>query len=136
MKRWSLIITPTLVATWLVADTVREFFANETIHYFSSEPYRLLYVAAFAIAGGLAALGFTRLSPRAQRHVRVFAWGAAASTMTAIAGYFARCFFSLSSFITESGSTVWILFVPMIFTSIAAYLWFEFYRAWKTGVSR
>lgn len=133
MKRWSIIIAATLVATWLVVDTVREFFANETIRYFSSEPHRLLYVAAIAIAGGFAALGFTRLSPRAQRRVRIFAWGAAASTLTAIAGYFAFCSFSLASFIAESGSPVWILFVPLILSGIAAYLWFEFYRALKSG---
>ncbi len=136
MKKWSIIIAAALVTTWLVVDTVREFFAKETIQYFWSEPHRLLYVAAIAITGGFAALGFFRLSPCAQRHVRVFAWGAAASTLTAIAGYFAFCFFSLSSFIAESGSTVWILVVPLIFLGIAAYLWFEFYRALKTGFSR
>ena len=134
MKRWSIIIAAALVAVWLVASTVRDSF--EAIHYFSSQPHELLYVAAIAIAGGLAALAFDRLSPRRKRHVRVFAWGAAASTLTAIAGYFAFCFFSLSSFIAESASTVWILFVPLIFAGIAAYLWFEFYRALKTGVSR
>ena len=135
MKRWSIIVAATLVAAWMVVDTVREFFANETIQYFSSEPHRLFYVAAIAIAGGLIALGFSRFSPRTQRHVRVFAWGAAASTLTAMAGYFAFCFFSLSSFIVESGGTVWILVVPMILSGLAAYLWFEFYRALKTGVS-
>ena len=136
MKRWSIITAATLAASWLVVDTVREFFANQTIDYFSSEPHRLFYVAAIAIAGGFAALGFTRLSPRAQRQVRIFAWGAAASTLTASAGYLAFCFFSLSSFIAEAGSTVWILFVPLIFAGMAAYLWFEFYRALKTGGSR
>ena len=105
MKKWSIIIVAALVATWLVVDTVREFFANETIHYFSSEPHRLLYVAAIAIAGGFAALGFTRLSPRAQRHVRVFAWGAAASTLTAFVGYFVFCLASLSSLVIESGGS-------------------------------
>ena len=136
MKRLTIIIAAALVATWLVVDTVREFFANETIRYFSSEPHRLLYVAAIAIAGGFAALGFSRLSPRSQRHVRVFAWGAAASTLTAFAGYFAFCFMSLSSFIAESGGPAWILLVPLIFSSISAYLWFEFYQALKLGVLR
>jgi hypothetical protein len=136
MKKWSAITAIVVFAIFAVADLAHDFVMNDPIGYFSTEPHRLLYVAAIAIAGGLAALGFTRLSPRAQRHVRVFAWGAAASTLTAIAGYFAFCFFSLSSFITESGSTVWILFVPLIFSGIAVYLWFEFYRALKTGVSR
>ena len=136
MKRWSIIIVAALVAAWLVVDMVREFFANETIEYFSSHPRRLLYVAAIAIIGGLAARSFDRLSPHAKRHVIVFAWGAAAVTLTALAGYFTFCFISISSFLVESGSTFGILLVPLIFSGIAAYLWLEFYRALKTGVSR
>src|SRR4051794_12031357 len=112
MKRWSIIIAATLVAAWMVVDTVREFFANETIQYFSSEPHRLFYIVGIAVFGGLAALGFERLSPRAQRHVRVFSWGAAASTLTAFTGYFAFCSISLSSFIIEVG-TAWFFLIPL-----------------------
>jgi len=136
MKRWSIIIAAALVAAWLVVDTVREFFANETIQYFSSQPHRLFYIAAIAIAGGFAALGFSRLSPRTQRHVRVFAWGAAASTLTAFVGYFAFRLASLTSLVVESDGTGWVLLALLLFSGIAAYLWFEFYRALKTGVSR
>jgi len=136
MKRWSIIIAAALVAAWLVVDTVREFFANETIQYFSSQPHRLFYIAAIAIAGGFAALGFSRLSPRTQRQVRVFAWGAAASTLTAFVGYFAFRLASLSSLVVKSGGTGWVLLALLLFSGIAAYLWFEFYRALKTGVSR
>src|SRR5882672_12867249 len=131
-----LIIATALVAAWLVVDTVREFFANETIQYFSSEPHRLLYVAAIAIIGGFAALGFYRLSPRTQRHVRVFVWGAAASTLTAFVAYFAFRLASLSSLVVESGGSAWGVVALLLFSAIAAYLWFEFYRAWKTGVSQ
>jgi len=136
MKRWSIIIAAALVAAWLVVDTVREFFANETIQYFSSQPHRLFYIAAIAIAGGFAALGFSRLSPRTQRQVRVFAWGAAASTLTAFVGYFAFRLASLTSLVVESDGTGWVLLALLLFSGIAAYLWFEFYRALKTGVSR
>jgi hypothetical protein len=136
MKKWSIIIAAALLATWLVVDTVREFFANETIQYFSSEPHRLLYVVAIAIVGGFAALGFTRLSPRAQRHVRVFAWGAAATTLTAFVGYFVFRLASLLSLVVESDGSAWVVLALLLFSGIAAYLWFEFYRAWKTGVSQ
>ena len=136
MKKWSIIIASALVATWLVVDTVREFFANETIHYFSSEPHRLLYVAAIAIAGGFAALIFFRLSPRTQRHVRVFSWGAGASTLTAFVSYFVFRLVSLSPLVIESGGSAWVVLALLLFTAIATYLWFECYRAWKTGVSR
>ena len=139
MKKWSIIIAAALIATWMVVDTVREFFANETIQYFSSEPHRLLYVAAIAIAGGFAALGFSRLSARTQLHVRVFAWGAAASTLTAFVGYFAFRFASLSSFIVESGGSpgvLGVLLVLLLFSAMAVYLWLEFYRARKAGAHR
>jgi hypothetical protein len=135
MKRWSIILAATLVAVWMVVDMVREFFANETIHYFSSQPQRLLYVAVIAIAGGLVALGYDRLSPRARRQVRVFAWGTAASALTTVAGYFAFRFISLSSFIAESGDFDWVVIAPMSLAVIAAYLWFEFYRALKANDS-
>lgn len=136
MKKWSIIFAATLVAAWLVVDTVREFFANETIQYFSSEPHQLLYVAAIAIVGGFAALWFSRLPPRTQRHVRVFAWGAAASTLTAFLGYFVFRFASLFSFAIESGGSAWIVLALLLFSGFTAYLWSECYRAWKTGVSQ
>jgi hypothetical protein len=136
MKRWSIIVAAALIVIWLVVDTVREFFANETIQYFSSEPHRLLYVAAIAVAGGFVALGFSRLSPRTQRQIRVFAWGAAASTLTMFIGYFAFRLASLSSLVVESGGSAWVLLALLLFSGIAAYLWFECYRAWKTGVSQ
>lgn len=115
MKKWSIIIAAALVATLLVLDTVREFLANETIHYFSSEPHRLHYVTTIAIAGGFAALGFTRLSPPAQRHVGVFAWGAAASTLTAFVGFFVFRFVSLSSLVIESGGSAWVVLALFLF---------------------
>ena len=136
MKGWSIIIAATLVTAWLLVDTVREFFANETVRYFSSDPYRLLYVAAIGIAGGFAALGFVRLPARAQQQVRVFSRGAAASALTVIGGYFVFCFYSLSSFIAESGNAIGVLFVLLILACIVAYLWLEFYRASKSRVSR
>ena len=136
MKKWSIIAAVTAFAIFAVADLVHDFVTNDPIGYFSTEPHRLLYVAAIAIAGGLAALGFYRLSPRAQRHVRVFGWGAAASTMTAFVGCFVFRFLSLFSFIGGSGGTIWILILLLVFSGIAAYFWFEFCRAWKTGVSR
>jgi hypothetical protein len=119
-----------------VVDTVREFFANETIQYFASEPHRLLYVAAIAVAGGIVALGFSRLSPHTQRRVWDFAWGAAASILTAFVGYFTFRLASLSSLVVESGGSTWVVLGLLLFVAIAAYLWFEFYRAWKTVVSQ
>ncbi|MFA6543139.1 MAG: hypothetical protein WCS99_01855 [Limisphaerales bacterium] len=136
MKKWGVTIATAAVAVWLVVDAAREFFANETIRYFSAEPQRLLYVAAIGIAGGVGALWFDWLSSRARRRVRVFAWGAAASTLTAFIGYFVFGLASFSSLVIESGSTVWMAVALLVSAGIAAYLWFEFYRELKTAVSK
>lgn len=139
MRKWGVIAAVTAFAIFAVADLVHDFVTNDSIGYFSAEPHRLLYVAAIALAGGLGALEFYRLSPRAQRHVRVFGLGAAASTMTAVFGYAVFCSLSLFSFIAESGGTIRILEVLLLlllFSGIAAYFWYEFRRVWKTGVSR
>ena len=130
MKKWGIIIAAALVFAWLVVDTVREFLANETIQYFSSEPLRLLYVATVAIAGGFAALGFTRLSPRTQRHIKVFALGAVASTLTVFIGYFAFSMASHSSIVVESPAR--LVLALLILSACTAYLWLEFFQASKS----
>ena len=121
-------------AIFAVTDLVHDFTTNDPIGYFSTEPHRLLYVAVIAMAGGLAALGFSRLSPRAQRNVRAFSWGAAATTMTWFIGYFVFRFLSLSSFIGESGGAMRVLLLLLFSCGLAAYCWFEFCRAWKRGL--
>jgi hypothetical protein len=135
MKRWSVILAAVAVGVWLVADMVHEFFANDTLGYFATDPTRLLYVGAIAIVGGLLALGFDRLSPRIKRQVRVFAWGAAASIVTVFLVWFAFSLASLSSFVIEAGGG-WVAVILLPFVSLVAYLWFEFYRALKSGVSQ
>ena len=134
MKRWSILIGAALVAVWLIATTLRDF--SDAARHFSSQPRDLLYVLPVAILGGLAALGFSRLSTRTQRHVRVFAWGAAASTLTLFLGYFAFRLASVFSLVVESGGSAWSGMALLLFAGIAGYLWFEFYRSWKTGFSQ
>ncbi len=136
MKRWSIILGVTLVVVWIVVDVMRSL--PDAIQYFSAQPRQLYYVAAIAIVGGLIALGFDRLSPRAKRQVSVFAWGAGASTMTAFLGWFVFQLAPLSSQVIESGGGGWVggwvILALLSFGSIAAYLWFEFCRSWKAGV--
>ena len=102
--------------------------------YFYTDPVRLLYVLFIAIIGGLAALGFECLSPRAKRQVRIFAWGALAGTLTALV-------FGLRSvllhFVHPSSRLAGAFGrgLGFLFSGIAAYLWFGFYRALKMGVS-
>jgi hypothetical protein len=139
MRKWRVITAVTACSIFAVANVVHEFITNDPIGYFSAEPHRLLYVAAIAIVGGLGVFGFHRLSPRAQWHVRVFSWGAAASTMTVAVCYALFGFLSLFSFIVEAGGTIWIfvvLLLLLLFSGIAAYFWYEFRQVWKTGVSQ
>src|ERR1051326_5191186 len=75
--------------------------------YFYTDPVRLLYVLFIAIIGGLAALGFECLSPRAKRQVRIFAWGALASTLTALVFWVAFGLASLRSSLVEVSRGVW-----------------------------
>ena len=70
-----------------------------------------------------------QLSPR----VRLWYWGALASTLTVCLGYNLR-FASLLLWMLETwgiGEVAWIL---LLYAAVAAFtvcLWVEFYRAWK-----
>ncbi|MBI2928610.1 MAG: hypothetical protein HYY24_23320 [Verrucomicrobia bacterium] len=132
MKKWSVIVGVALIVVCGIADLVHEFAANDPVRYFAEQPQHLLYVAAIAVAGGLAAFVVDRLSRRAQRQVRLFAWGAAASVLTVFWCYMLYQTASLSSVIAASGNTSWLLLALLLCAVIAAYLWFEFYSAWKT----
>jgi hypothetical protein len=131
MKKWSTIAAVVVFAIFAVADLVHDFVTNDPIGYFSTEPRRLLYVAGIAITGGLVALMFSRFSRQAKRRVRLFGWGAGASFLTAFCGYLLYQSVSLSPMIVANSGAGWLVLVPLLFASIAAYLWFEFFRAWK-----
>ena len=126
----------TAFAVLVAADFVHQFAVNDPVGYFATEPRQLLYVAAIAITGGLAALGFYRLSPRARRHIRIFGWGAAASTVTGFIVWFAFSLVSLASLAAQYGGVLWVLVALLSFGGLAAYLWFEFIRALKAGGSQ
>lgn len=135
MKKWAPLSVVALVVICALADMIREFYANDTLNYFTSAPSRLLYVAAIAIVGGLLVLVFSRLSRQAQRRVRVIGWGTAASLLTAFCGYAIYQSVSLSPVIRANSGAGWLLLVPLMLGAIAAYLWFQFFRAGKTRVT-
>lgn len=127
MKRWTIILVAVIAGGWLLMETVRDLF--EAVRYFTSQPQALLSVVAIVLVGGLAALGFGRLSSRAQWQIRVFAWGAAAGGLTVFVVYFSIRFSALSSVLVESGGSRSFWLVMLLFSGIAVYLWFEFFRA-------
>ena len=132
MKRWGTNIVVALVVICALADSIGEFYANDTINYFALEPRRLFYVAGIAVAGALLALAVSRLSEPAQRSLRLFGWGAAASLLTAGCGYAIYQSGSLSPVILENAGARWLPLVPLLLAGMAAYFWFEFFRGWKT----
>ena len=107
----------------------------EGFRFLFAHPHELLfYVAIITIVGGFVVLD-VYLLPRTKRQFIVFVWGAAASTWTAIIGYFAFSPAFLSSLVIESGGTGWVLLCWVLLSvGIASGFWFEFYRALKTGV--
>ena len=99
-----------------------------------SVPRRLGSVAAtvIGIAGGLVALGFSVLSPRLQRRVKLAVLGSGASFVMLAGGYFA---FRVASLPTRLDPAIprhmpWILLLCII--GITGLLWFEFYQVLRS----
>jgi hypothetical protein len=124
----------TVVAAWayFALVSIHDFATSDPVGYFRHRPGHLFYIAAIAVAGGLAIMGFHMLSLRARRRVRIFGWGAAAGVATATSGFFVFAFVSLAS----NGWGVWrtlsmFLAVSLAFSILAAYFWFACRRVWK-----
>jgi hypothetical protein len=129
VKKIGIILLASAAGVWLLVSLVRDFF--DSIEYFSTEPRRLFYVVGLVIVGGLATLAFARFSHKAQRRVRLCAFGVAASTLTLGIGYIIVRLPSVSSLVVESGAMFKILVALLLLTALATYLWFEFSRACK-----
>jgi len=132
VKRLSLILATACVVAWIFFDLVREFIANDTVRYFSSEPLRLLTVFIIAVAGGLTAYAFDRLPGGFQRYLKLVGLGFAAIGLTTFVGWlayeFAVSLTPINPRVTYSIGNQWVYITLFIFAAIAIYLWFEFYR--------
>ncbi len=128
MKRLIGIILAMAFAVFAIVDTIREFAANDTIHYFSQQPHRLLLIAAIGIAGGLAAFGFSALSPRLQRRAKLVALGSGGVFVMLAGGYFAFQFAGLSSELHSGIPRHMPLTLLSCSAVIAGLIWFEFYK--------
>jgi hypothetical protein len=133
MKSWGVAFALFFVSVLVVVDMVHEFISNDAIDYFSSRPKRLLLVAAVAIGGGVLAEVLDRLSHRAKRAVRLAGWGAAATFVTCFSVYCVYESFAVSPMVSAAAGQ-WPFLLLLMFASFAAYLWFEFYRAWKNQI--
>ncbi len=131
MKRLIGIILVVAFAVFAVVDTIREFIANDTIHYFSEQPHRLLLVAVIGIAGGLVTFGFSVLSPRLQRRAKLVALGSGGVFVILAGGYFAFQFVGLPPELHSAIPRHMPLILLACCVAIAGLLWFEFYQILK-----
>ena len=135
MRRFFPILVIVLI-TGLIIHYIYEFFVtNEGIHYFSSQPRRLLYVMLLGISGGLVAFGISRLSPDAQRSLKLLLLGGVGVLLAVAVAFFGHLFYQIA----VSGLPVaplkwfWIAWA-MAFVPIAAataMVWLEFRRVWR-----
>ncbi len=128
MKRVIGIILGVASAIFIIADAIHEFIANDTIHYFSEQPRRLLLVGVIGIFGGLVTFGFSALSPRLQRKVKLVVLGSGAGFVTLAGGYLSFQVFNLPALIDQNlpRRIPWLLALGTI--ACAAWLWLEFYK--------
>ena len=87
--------------------------------------------------------GFTRMKSwnirvfQLPRWVRLCLWGALASTLTVCVGYNMIGFGSFLWWLGEGGEIATVAVIILLHAAAAGFavrLWFEFFRAWKTGV--
>ena len=132
IKRFAGVILIVTFFILAVADIIHDFVANETIRYYSEQPHQLLLVAVVGIAGGLVAFGFSVLSARLQRRVKLAVLGLGAGFVMVAGSYLSFQVSSLPKLIDPAlpRRIPWILLLGTIV--IAGLLWFEFYKILKS----
>lgn len=136
MKQWTAKIAVALAVTFMVVNLVSEFIDNDPIHYFEKHPSELLRAAGIAIAGGLIAFLYDRMSMRQQRSMKLLVLGSAA---VFVAG-FAACFMFTFSRIWPLFGTYelkyLIILIPLCLSIVIALVCLEFYEVFKRRPER
>ena len=135
MKKLSLILGLVLVTGLMIHDAYEFVVTDQGLRYYLSEPKRLLYVLALALAGGMVAWVISRLSPQAQRGLKLSALGLFALALTTFLGLFVFYSIRLSDAITSS-AIGWVVAALAMFGGLATVFWCEFWRVWKTGSTK
>lgn len=132
MKKLVGILLIVVFAIFAIADIIHDFIANDTIHYFSEQPHQLLLIAGIGIAGGLVTFGFSLLSSRLQRGIKLVALGSGGSFVILAGSYFIYQVASLPVRIDSSlpRHMPWLLSLATV--AIAGLCWFEFYQVWRS----
>lgn len=138
MKKLGFIIAMALFASFAIADIVHDLIADDPVHYFTRQPHQLLLVAAIGIVGGLLVFGCYRLSPQWQRQAKLITLGAGAIFVTLSSVIFGYQLARLSVLSGYARSLTYLcLMVSLVFLclgTLAALLWFEFYRVFRSRV--
>ena len=134
MRRLPLIIGLALITGLTVRDLYEFFVTDDGIHYFSSEPRRLLYVMVLGAAGGLVALWISRMSSGSQRKLKLAALGGFGTLLVGALVSFAYLLCSLgTSGFMAALEWAWIAaliaVVPMMVVTVL--VWLEFLEVWK-----
>ena len=134
MRRLPLIIGLALITGLTVRDLYEFFVTDDGIHYFSSEPRRLLYVMVLGAAGGLVALWISRMSSGSQRKLKLAALGGFGTLLVGALVSFAYLLCSLGASGFMAGlEWAWIAaliaVVPMMVVTVL--VWLEFLEVWK-----
>ena len=87
MKKVGGIVLVAAFGIFAMADLIYDFVSNDGVHYFSDQPHRLSLVALIGLAGGLLAFGFSALSPRLQREIKLVVLGSGGSLVVLAGGY-------------------------------------------------
>jgi peptidoglycan/LPS O-acetylase OafA/YrhL len=121
MRRLALILGLVLIAALTIQAGYDFILTSEGLRYFSSEPRRLLDVMFLGIAGGMIALGISRLSPASQRKLKLVALG----------GFLALALASAAATVTEAGMWGWAAAALVSLVVTAGSLYLEFRRVWR-----
>jgi hypothetical protein len=126
MRRIRLILGLVVITCLIMHDIYGFFITNEGIHYFSSEPRRLLYVVLLAAGGGMVVFGISRLSPAAQRSLKLLALGGFGCLLVAAVAFFGHVLYSVAATpLIEAQLRGWIA-TPFCSMAVAAVLvWWE-----------
>ncbi len=111
-----------------ITDIIREFISSDGVHYYSDQPQRLLFVPIFGIIVGLVAFGFSALSRRWQRRVKLAVLGLGGSFVLLAGSYLS---FQVANLPARMDPTIprqipWLLVLGTV--AIAGLLWFEFFQ--------
>jgi hypothetical protein len=115
----------------MIQDIYEFVVQNKGIHYFASDPKRLLHVILLSLAGGLIALGISRLSTNSRRRLKLVALGIFGALLTGGLGFFAFVIASIKTMERETEIFWWVI-VGLLGMGVAAGLvWLEFRQVWR-----